>query len=1247
MRIVIDMQGAQTESRFRGIGRYTLGFVRGVIEHRGDHEIILAVSGLLPESIGMIRSAFQDVLPPSAIRVWYAPGPVAATHGDSEWRETAELLREAFLLSLQPDLIHICSLFEGYVDDAVTSVGRLDQRTPVTVTLHDLIPLCNPKQYLEPNPRYHAYYKRKLDDLRKAAALLSNSEATRQEGIKYLKVPDERVVNVSSGIESRFTAAAVAPEDEVSLRAKWRIGDGFVLYTGGDDDRKNLPRLVQAYGAVSPLVRQSRPLVLAGKMQAHQIEELNHLAQKHGLAAEELIFTGYVSDKELTDLYRLCTLFVFPSWHEGFGLPALEAMACGAPVIAAGTSSLPEVIGHDEALFDPFDVESITGKLTQALQDPALRARLREHGLERAKIFSWQATGKRAVMAWERLRQTHQRAAPEKPRLGKPRLAFVSPLPPERTGIADYSAELLPALAEHYEIDVVVAQDQVDDARVRGATVRDVAWFHDNAHRLDRVVYQFGNSPFHQHMLALLRQIPGTVVMHDFYLSGLISWLELSGTMPGAWSEALHEDHGYAALAERMKDPEAAKRHWPVNLEVLRHAKGIIFHSRYAQSLIGAWYGELPLTQTRVIPHLRVPASEGDRAGARASLGIAPDRFVVCSFGFVDATKQSERLLRVWLKSPLAADPRCELVFVGENHGGDYGQQMLATMRASGAHDRVKITGYASAQTYQQYLAAADLAVQLRTHSRGESSGAVLDCMNHGCPLILNANGSLAEVEDGAVWKLDDEFSDAQLEDALNTLWRDQARRHALGAHGRANVRERHAPGACAEQYVSAIEQFHHAAEPVLPILLDAVARQTSFAPTDQNLQKLAAAIALSLPPAQPCRRLFIDISATHRTELKTGIERTVRAQLLALLKNPPAGYRVEPVYLSDLNGSWHYRRARGYTLTLLGVADPRIHDDVVEPEAGDILLGLDVVGDPLVRAAQSGLFARLRDRGVALHFLVHDILPIQMPEVFPPGADEGHLRWLQAISEFDGAICVSHAVAKSLADWRQAHLSEQDAQPYRITWSHHGADVTSAAPSRGLPSGVSGVLQQLKARPTFLMVGTIEPRKGYLQVIQAFEQLWQSQVDVNLLIVGREGWSNLPEEMRRDIPQTVATLRHHVERDKRLFWPPDVSDEYLELLYSSSDCLIAASYGEGFGLPLIEAASHGLPILARDIPVFREVAGEHAHYFSASNPTELADAIRAWLALQARGEAPPSTGMPFLTWEQSARNLAERLVQG
>ncbi|MFZ2159654.1 MAG: glycosyltransferase, partial [Bradyrhizobium sp.] len=506
---------------------------------------------------------------------------------------------------------------------------------------------------------------------------------------------------------------------------------------------------------------------------------------------------------------------------------------------------------------------------------------------------------------------------------------------------------------------------------------------------------------------------------------------------------------------------------------------------------------------------------------------------------------------------------------------------------------------FASLEVFQRYLASADMAVQLRTHSRGETSAAALDCMNFALPLIVNANGSMAELDPRAVWLLPDEFDERSLIEALETLWQEPQRRRTLGEHAREIIRSRHSPRECARRYANAIDAFHRRAQTATPALTRAIANQNQFVPNDAELRSVSNAIAVTLPLKSPAKRLFLDISATRRNDLKTGIERVARALLLALLQDAPAGYRVEPVYLSDAHGRWHYRFARRYALGLLGVPTGALDDEIAEPECGDELLALDLSGETLVQAARAGLFADYRNRGCAIHAVVFDLLPVRMPHVFPPGADEAHARWLSAVSGFDGALCISKAVADDLAAWHaETGLDRKEGRPFRIGWFPLGADLANTSPSRGVSGDCEWVLRQLLLRPSFLMVGTVEPRKGYLQTIDAFSRLWADGIDVNLVIVGTEGWKGLPDEMRRDIPRTIECLRSHPERQRRVFWLEGISDDYLEKVYAASTCLIAASFGEGFGLPLIEAAQHGLPIIARDIPVFREVAREHAFYF-------------------------------------------------
>lgn len=836
---------------------------------------------------------------------------------------------------------------------------------------------------------------------------------------------------------------------------------------------------------------------------------------------------------------------------------------------------------------------------------------------------------------------------------GLPRLAYVSPLPPERTGIADYSAELLPALAAYYEIDLIIDQIKVDgDWLHEHCTLHDAAWLRANADQYDAVLYHIGNSSYHSYMVELMDDVPGIVVLHDFYISDLNRTMSGRDNSHRRTLQTLYYAHGYPALNEPLS--EATAFDYPVNRKLLQQAKGVIVHSKVSLRLAHQWYCETAGNDWALVPLLRERAVEQDREQLRQALDLPQDAFVICSFGLLGVTKLNHKLLRAWLDSELALDPTCLLVFVGVAGETPYCNDVLKTIADSGLGARIRVTGWCDNVMFKQYLACADLAVQLRTLSRGETSATVLDCMNNRLPAIVNANGSMADLPQDAVYSLPDEFEDIELTRAIEHLWRHPEQRRALGEKGREVIEQFHDPEYCAGLYHQAIIEFSARADShdqslraAMKELSAPVLEGVTYADpghmkiVEDALLVMADELLQGKPdPLQP-RQLLLDITATCQVDRQTGIERVARALTLAMLAEPPAGYRVEPVYLSHSGGQWHYRYATAYTAGLLGLSR-EIADQGIDFAPGDQLVTLDVSGQSLVLASEAGVFQRLQNNGVSCKALVFDLLPVLHPEFFPPDANVYFGDWLATVGKFDGLICISDTVAQDMQRWLKEHHAER-ADVVGIEHFHLGADLSHTAPSTGLPDNARQVLKSLSSRPSVLMVGTLEPRKGYLQAIEAFSLLWEEGADVNLVIVGRAGWQQLPVEQQRSIPQLLERLNNHPQKGRRLFWLEGISDEFLEQVYSGVSGLLAASENEGFGLPLIEAAQKGLPILARDIPVFREVAGEHAAYFQAEVPSQLAIAITQWLE---QGCQPPSTAMPWLTWRQSADNLQHVLLR-
>jgi glycosyltransferase involved in cell wall biosynthesis len=392
-----------------------------------------------------------------------------------------------------------------------------------------------------------------------------------------------------------------------------------------------------------------------------------------------------------------------------------------------------------------------------------------------------------------------------------------------------------------------------------------------------------------------------------------------------------------------------------------------------------------------------------------------------------------------------------------------------------------------------------------------------------------------------------------------------------------------------------------------------------------------ASAIALSRR-ANRGRELLVDVSVLSEFDAKSGIQRVTRAIAMQLLTSPPDGWRVRLVRID--RSAMAYRYADTYAQSLGFVAgEPGAENEWLETANGDCFLGLDLTADTVPLA--HGWFAAQHRRGVALYFVVYDLLPVLRPEWFSEGIARCFPAWIDCIGELaDGLIGISMDVVAQL----QKHYAERPPQRYApLTFKHFhlGADLPASVPTFGLAEDANVVLETMRKRPSFLMVGTVEPRKGYVQALEAFSLLWQQGVDVNLVIVGKAGWHQ---------DAVKKSLLEHPEAGQRLLWLQGISDEYLEAIYAASTCLLAASEGEGFGLPLVEAAQKGLPVLARDLPVFREVAEEHATYFHGTEAIVLADAVSNWLSNFRHGSVPSSAGMRWLTWRDSADQLVDAL---
>lgn len=270
---------------------------------------------------------------------------------------------------------------------------------PTVLTIYDLIAMLYP-QTVSARARLLFRLTTRLA-VWSASAIITISEATRHDLRQHFGADPARLTTIPLAADPRFRPQPAAAIEMV--RRKYSLPDHYLFYLGINKPHKNLERLIEAYTqlAHTPSAEPLAPLVIAGAWDDRYAGIREHLKT---LQIENAIrFLGPIDDADLPALYSGCTLFVFPSIYEGFGLPVLEAMACGAPVACSSASSLPEITGEAALLFDPFSVDAIANALRQAMADEAMRHRLAGRSLQQAAQFTWQRTAQATLHLYRRL----------------------------------------------------------------------------------------------------------------------------------------------------------------------------------------------------------------------------------------------------------------------------------------------------------------------------------------------------------------------------------------------------------------------------------------------------------------------------------------------------------------------------------------------------------------------------------------------------------------------------------------------------------------------------------------------------------------------------------------------------------------------------------------------------------------------------------------------------------------------------
>ncbi|MBI2414140.1 MAG: glycosyltransferase family 4 protein [Deltaproteobacteria bacterium] len=264
------------------------------------------------------------------------------------------------------------------------------------VTIHDLVSFRTPQT----QPRRFTLYSRFMIRFAvgSADAIIVPSKTVKSELTGLLNVSPEILHVIPEAPRGMFRPVDKAACESVGR--KYGLSDKFILTVGSIEPRKNIPSLIRAYSEMRKKGLTSRKLVICGsKGWMNEYERVMSLIGTLGIG-DDIIFTGYVPDEDLPAVYTLADLFVYPSLYEGFGLPPLEAMACGCPVIASNCSAIPEIVREAGVLVDPLDIDGISEAMQRVLGDDALKGRLRAAGFARAREFSWERTAKETLKTY-------------------------------------------------------------------------------------------------------------------------------------------------------------------------------------------------------------------------------------------------------------------------------------------------------------------------------------------------------------------------------------------------------------------------------------------------------------------------------------------------------------------------------------------------------------------------------------------------------------------------------------------------------------------------------------------------------------------------------------------------------------------------------------------------------------------------------------------------------------------------------
>jgi len=772
MRILIDVQTLYTDEKNRGIGVYTYNWLKTLIQHDDSKRYFLMRK---KDNVWQFTFVSKQINFDSRL------------DQDHFWEESDI---DQFINENRIDIVHFTSPLMFDIEIPIIKNNKVKK----TFLIYDLIPLVMKEHYFDKWPKQlQKQYNERLELVKNADMILTISKASKSDIESFLKVDPRKIeVIYASTDESLYTVSRSGNELRV-LNEELGLSKPFIYSLTGYDPRKNNKGLIQAF---SEVIKSNEviKLVISGIKNETEKAELYQFASEHGVSRDRIVFLGFVSRECLLSLYKECNMFIFPSLYEGFGLPVLEAMRVGAPVISTNSSSIVEVAEEAAILVDPNDYIELANSMRIMLNDEDLSERYGQLGLVQSQKFSWKEITKISLVKFEAMLSLSISNSSE----AKPVLAYFSPLNPQASGISDYSEELLAYLKEHFDIKIYVNEILPSNEFINTSfEIRDINSLENGLDSIKLRLYHIGNNEIHDWIYNTLKLYPGVVLLHDLNLYGLFMYTTYLRGLKKQFVNELNYNYGAKGLeaARQLIDhgtyPDSQQ--FPLYNKVVDLCTSVIVHSDWIKKALSL--NESYIGQIEVIPQgcmLEDKVAIMNKNDVKDKLSINASNFIIGIFGHVIPNKRVDTIIKSFARL-LKTNPKSELYIVGHAEA-EIKQKLSKLSRQLNVDKSIKFIASPDIDTFKEYIKSCDVCINLRWPTMGETSATLTRALGYGTPCIVSNVGSYTEYPDDIVWKVDvDEFEEDLLLAYLLELINNRplinemsqiAKKYAFGNHG-------------------------------------------------------------------------------------------------------------------------------------------------------------------------------------------------------------------------------------------------------------------------------------------------------------------------------------------------------------------------------------------------------------------------------------------------------------------------------